>query len=90
VALKLCWFSRQEEKSVGSYQRGEREETKGKSIMKKENKTETDFEKLAAMNDEDIDCSDIAALSEEFLTAANWMLETPEKEQITLLSYTSR
>ena len=52
--------------------------------MKKKNKTGTDFEKLAAMNDEDINCSDIPALSEEFLAAAKWILETPEKEQITL------
>ena len=48
--------------------------------MKKMNKTGTDFEKLAAMNDEDIDYSDIPALSEEFLAAAKWVVEMPKDE----------
>ncbi|MDR1650953.1 MAG: BrnA antitoxin family protein [Synergistaceae bacterium] len=52
--------------------------------MKKANETGTDFEKLTAMQDWDIDCSDIPALSDEFLAAAKWTVETPEKEQITI------
>jgi uncharacterized protein (DUF4415 family) len=52
--------------------------------MKKADATGTDFEKLSAMRDADIDCSDIPALSDEFLAAAKWTVETPEKEQITI------
>ena len=52
--------------------------------MKNLKKTRTDFEKLAAMTDDEIDCSDIPELSEEFLSTAKWIAETPEKEQITI------
>jgi len=36
------------------------------------------------MTDDDIDCSDIPELSEEFLETAKWIAETPKKEQITI------
>jgi len=52
--------------------------------MKSLKDTKTDFEKLAAMTDDEIDCSDIPELSEEFLSTAKWITETPEKEQITI------
>jgi uncharacterized protein (DUF4415 family) len=52
--------------------------------MKNLKETKTNFEKLAAMSDDDIDCSDIPELSKEFLASAKWMIETPEKEQITI------
>ena len=52
--------------------------------MKNLKDSKTDFEKLAAMTDDEIDCSDIPEFSEEFLAAATWIIETPEKEQITI------
>jgi uncharacterized protein (DUF4415 family) len=52
--------------------------------MKNAGETKTDFEKLAAMVDGDIDCSDIPELTREFLDAVEWKIETPVKEQITL------
>jgi uncharacterized protein (DUF4415 family) len=50
--------------------------------MRKENESKTDFEALAAMTDEDIDYSDIPALSDEFLATAEWIAEIPAKELI--------
>ena len=52
--------------------------------MKKEIKMKTDLEALAAMNDEDIDCSDIEAFSDEFLAAVDGFAEVPEKELISI------
>ena len=52
--------------------------------MKNLKNTRTDFERLAAMTDDEIDCSDIPAFTEEFLAAAKWIVEAPEKEQITI------
>jgi len=52
--------------------------------MKNLKNTKTDFEKLAAMTDDEIDCSDIPELTEEFIASAKWLIETPEKEQITI------
>ena len=40
----------------------------------------TDFERLRAMKDEDIDCSDIPELTEEELNSPNWLSCTPENE----------
>ncbi|MBQ9564506.1 MAG: BrnA antitoxin family protein [Synergistaceae bacterium] len=40
----------------------------------------TDFEKLRAMTDDDIDCSDIPALTDEELDSAEWFISTPERE----------
>ena len=52
--------------------------------MKNLKNTRTDFERLGAMTDDEIDCSDIPAFTEEFLAAAKWIVEAPEKEQITI------
>jgi hypothetical protein len=41
----------------------------------------TDFEKLAAMTDGDIDCSDIPEFTEEFLATVEGFAEVPEKRQ---------
>ncbi len=40
----------------------------------------TDFERLRAMKDEDIDCSDIPALTDEELNSPNWLVCEPENE----------
>jgi hypothetical protein len=48
---------------------------KGQNIMKNLKETKIDFESLAAMSDDDIDCSDIPELSEEFLASVKWMIE---------------
>ena len=45
---------------------------------------QTDLEALAAMMDEDIDCSDVEAFTEEWLKSAEWIAETPEKELISI------
>jgi hypothetical protein len=42
--------------------------------------SKTDIGALKAMSDEDIDYSDIPKLSEEFMAAANWIIEVPAKE----------
>ena len=52
--------------------------------MKKEQKMRTDPEVLAAMTDDDIDCSDIEAFTEEWLETAEWFAEVPEKELVSL------
>ncbi len=52
--------------------------------MKKEKNMQTDLEALAAMSDDDIDCSDIEAFSEEWLRSAEWLAEQPEKEMISI------
>ena len=52
--------------------------------MKKEKKTRTDLEALAAMTDDDIDCSDIEMFTEEWLKSAEWLVEQPEKEMISI------
>ncbi|MBQ9420119.1 MAG: hypothetical protein IJU31_07080 [Synergistaceae bacterium] len=44
----------------------------------------TDFERLRAMKDEDIDCSDIPELTEEYLDSVESLWETPETEGIYL------
>jgi hypothetical protein len=54
--------------------------------MNKEIKTGTDFEELEVMKDEDIDCSDIPALTDEFLATAKWIAETPEKELVRIVN----
>ena len=40
----------------------------------------TDFERLRAMTDKDIDCSDIPALTDEELNSSNWLACEPESE----------
>ncbi len=40
----------------------------------------TDFERLRAMTDDEIDCSDIPAFTEEELNSAEWFISTPERE----------
>lgn len=40
----------------------------------------TDFARLDAMKDEDIDCSDIPAMTEEELRNAEWIVTTPTTE----------
>ena len=45
----------------------------------------TDFARLDAMKDEDIDCSDIPATTEEELKNSEWIVTTPE-QQIAYLS----
>jgi uncharacterized protein (DUF4415 family) len=52
--------------------------------MKNMRNTKTDFEKLAAMADEDIDCSDIPEFTEEFLATVEGFVEAPEKELISI------
>ena len=47
-------------------------------------KMATDFERLRAMKDEDIDCSDIPELTEEYLNNTESLWETPETEGIYL------
>ena len=44
----------------------------------------TDFEALRAMEDEDIDCSDIPEMTEEYLDTVEKLWETPETEGIYL------
>ena len=39
-----------------------------------------DFERLRAMTDDEIDCSDIPAFTEEELNSAEWFISTPERE----------
>ena len=46
--------------------------------------TGTDFEALAAMKDEDIDCSDIPELTQEELHSPEWFVEGPGRETIYL------
>ena len=48
--------------------------------MKNMRNSKTDFEKLAAMTDNDIDCSDIPEFTEEFLAAVKGFAEIPEIE----------
>jgi uncharacterized protein (DUF4415 family) len=57
---------------------------KGENIMKNVRNTRTDFEKLAAMTDDDIDCSDIPEFTEEFLATVEGFAEIPEKELISI------
>ena len=57
---------------------------KGQNIMKSLKDTRTDFEKLAAVTDDEIDCSDIPEMSKESLETAKWLIETPEKEQVAI------
>lgn len=52
--------------------------------MKKEQEMKTNLEALAAMTDDDINCSDVEALSDEWLETAEWFAEVPEKELISL------
>jgi uncharacterized protein (DUF4415 family) len=52
--------------------------------MMNERKTKTDFEKLAAMTDDEIDCSDIPEFTEEFLATVEGFAEVPEKEMISI------
>jgi len=52
--------------------------------MMNERKTKTDFEKLAAMTDDEIDCSDIPEFTEEFLATVEGFAEIPEKEMISI------
>ena len=44
----------------------------------------TDFARLMAMKDEDIDCSDNPELTEEELNSPNWLTCTPENEMMYL------
>ncbi len=44
----------------------------------------TDFEKLRAMTDDDIDCSDIPALTDEELASPEWFATYPHQELFTL------
>ncbi len=44
----------------------------------------TDFERLRAMKDEDIDCSDIPEFTEEYLNNSEVLWEMPENESIYL------
>ena len=44
----------------------------------------TDYERLRAMKDEDIDCSDIPALTDEELNSPHWLGCTPENEVMYL------
>ena len=46
--------------------------------------TKTDFEKLAAMTEDEIDCSDIPEFTEEFLATVEGFAEIPEKEMISI------
>jgi uncharacterized protein (DUF4415 family) len=52
--------------------------------MQKRQKMKTDFESLAAMKDDDIDCSDIEAFTKEFLDAVDGFAEVPEKELVSI------
>ena len=52
--------------------------------MKKEAKMKSDLGALEAMRDEDIDCSDLEAFTEEFLAAVEGFAELPEKELISI------
>ena len=52
--------------------------------MQKERKMKTDFEALAAMTDDDIDCSDIEAFTKEFLATVEGFAEVPEKELVSI------
>ena len=44
----------------------------------------TDFDALRAMTDEDIDCSDIPELTDEYYDSVETLWETPENEGIYL------
>ena len=44
----------------------------------------TDFEALAAMTDDDIDCSDIPEMTDEELANAEWFIEGGDRETILL------
>ena len=46
--------------------------------------TRTELEKLAAMTDDEIDCSDIPEFTEEFLATVEGFAEVPEKELISI------
>jgi uncharacterized protein (DUF4415 family) len=52
--------------------------------MRNEKKIKTDLEALRAMTDDEIDYSDIPAMDEEFLNSADWFVEAPEKELISI------
>ena len=53
--------------------------------MQNENKKwVTDFEALAAMTDDDIDCSDIPAFTDEELNSPEWFGVCPHQEMFTL------
>jgi len=52
--------------------------------MKNVKNTRTDFEKLATMTDDEIDCSDIPEFTEEFLETVDGFAEIPEKEMISI------
>ena len=58
--------------------------TKGENTIKNLRSTKTDFEKLAAMTDDEIDCSDIEEFTEEFLATVEGFAEIPEKEMISI------
>ena len=44
----------------------------------------TDYEALAKMTDEDIDCSDLPAFSKEWLDSVQGVVEYPRKESVNL------
>ena len=44
----------------------------------------TDLEALLAMEDDDIDCSDIEAFTKEWLDTVDGFMEAPEKEMISI------
>ena len=52
--------------------------------MQNERKLNTDIEALSAMTDDDIDYSDLAPFTEEFLAAVDGFAEIPEKELISI------
>ena len=45
---------------------------------------QTDFEALAAMTDDDIDCSDIPEMTDEEIANAEWFIEGGDRETILL------
>ena len=47
-------------------------------------KMATDFERLRAMKDEDIDCSDFPELTDEQLNSPHWLGCTPDREVMYL------
>jgi uncharacterized protein (DUF4415 family) len=51
--------------------------------MKKDNEMKTDFERLRAMADDDIDCSDFPALTDEELASPEWFGKRPDQEIFT-------
>lgn len=52
--------------------------------MKKSENVKSDLDALAAMTDDDIDCSDLPAFTQEELDAAEGFAEGPDRETILL------